>query len=144
MDVLLHYGVIGLFLAAFLAATILPFSSEVLLFLLIQQSGNWLEPLVAASAGNILGSVLNYYLGYFGEDFLFYKLFRLNRKTVEKASLRFRRYGVYSLLFAWVPVVGDPLTVVAGAFKVRLFLFLVLVSIGKIARYGILVLLFHA
>ena len=144
MDGWFGYGLIGLFTSAFLAATILPFSSEVLLFLLIRQSGNWLEPLAAASAGNILGSVLNYYLGYFGEDFLFYKLFRLNRKTVEKASLRFRRYGVYSLLFAWVPVVGDPLTVVAGAFKVRLFLFLVLVSIGKIARYGILVLLFHA
>ncbi len=144
MDGLLTFGLIGLFLAAFLAATILPFSSEVLLFLLIQQSGNWVEPLVAASAGNILGSVLNYYLGYFGEHFLFYKLFRLNRKTVEKASIRFRKYGVYSLLFAWLPVVGDPLTVVAGAFKVRFLLFLILVSIGKIARYGVLILLFIA
>ncbi len=142
MESLIAYGVPGLFLASFLAATILPFSSEILLVWLIGQSGNWIEPFIAACAGNILGSVVNYYLGYFGERFLFYNLFRLSQKTVEKASLRFRKYGVYSLLFAWVPVVGDPLTVVAGAFKVRFALFLVLVSIGKIGRYAALVLLF--
>ncbi len=142
MELLINFGLPGLFLAAFLAATILPFSSEILLLLLIQQSGEWILPFAAASAGNILGSVVNYYLGLYGKRLLFYKIFRMKKNTVHKATERFRKYGVYSLLFAWVPIVGDPLTVAAGAFKVRFLLFLVLVSVGKISRYATLVFLF--
>ncbi len=144
MESLLIFGVPGLFLASFLAATILPFSSEILLILLIQQSGEWLLPFAAATTGNILGSVVNYYLGLYGNRFLFYKMFRLKENSVKKATARFRKYGVYSLLFAWVPIVGDPLTVVAGAFKVRFLLFLSLVSAGKTARYAALIFLFFA
>ncbi len=144
MESLINFGVPGLFLAAFLAATILPFSSEVLLLLLIQQSGEWLLPFVAAATGNVLGSVVNYYLGLYGNRLLFYKIFRMKERTVNRATVRFRKYGIYSLLFAWVPIIGDPLTVAAGAFKIRFFLFLLLVSIGKTTRYVILILLFFS
>lgn len=144
MEVLLHFGLAGLFIASFLAATILPFSSEVLLLLLIRQSGEWVLPFVAASSGNILGSVVNYFMGLYGNRFLFYKLFRMKEESVKKATDRFRAYGIYSLLFAWVPIIGDPLTVAAGAFNVRFYLFIIFVSLGKIARYALLVFLFFS
>ena len=135
MELLSHYGLIGLFSAAFLAATILPFSSEALLLLLIHQRGDWVWPVVAASFGNILGSVVNYVLGYTGSRWLLVKWLRLDDRTIDRAERHFNRYGVYSLLFAWLPVVGDPLTVVAGLFKTRFSLFLILVSLGKVGRY---------
>jgi len=135
-----QYGLIGLFLAAFLAATILPFSSEALLLVLVHQRGDWLLPVLAASAGNILGSVVNYGLGYKGSRLLLHKWLRLKDRTIEQAERSFNRYGVYSLLFAWLPVVGDPLTVAAGLFKTRFSLFLLLVSIGKAGRYIVLAL----
>jgi len=140
MEFLIDYGLIGLFVAAFLAATILPFSSEFLLILLIYQADDWILPLIAASSGNILGSIVNYFLGVYGESFLFYKIFRLKEATVDRARHRFQKYGIYSLLFAWVPIVGDPLTVAAGAFRVNFLVFTALVGVGKTARYTFLVL----
>lgn len=139
MELLNQYGIFGLFVAAFLAATILPFSSEALLLLLVQQSGQWVVPVIAASVGNILGSVVNYWLGLKGSRILLHKWLRIDNKTLDKAERNFNRFGVYSLLFAWLPVVGDPLTVVAGLFKTRFSLFLLLVSLGKAGRYLALV-----
>ncbi len=140
MEFLIDYGLIGLFVAAFLAATILPFSSEVLLLVLVNQSGDWILPLLAATSGNVLGSILNYFLGFFGETFLFYKIFQMKETTVIKARKLFQKYGIYSLLFAWFPLVGDPLTVAAGAFRVNILVFIALVGIGKTARYAFLIL----
>ena len=142
MDIFTAYGYIGLFFAAFLAATILPLSSEAVLYFSIQQSGDWWIPVLIASLGNILGSVINYWLGYKGSNFLLKKLLRMDTNSIRKATNRFQRYGVYSLLFAWVPVIGDPLTVAAGLFKTRFILFLLLVSIGKSSRYLLFGLLF--
>ena len=139
MEFLADYGLIGLFLAAFFAATILPFSSEALLLLLIDQQGTWIIPLLFASSGNILGSMVNYFMGYYGDKLLFYKIFRMKESTVSRAKQRFQKYGVYSLLFAWVPVVGDPLTVAAGAFRIKFVVFILLVSLGKVGRYSFLV-----
>ncbi len=139
MELLSHYGILGLFLAAFLAATILPFSSEALLLLVVRQTGDWVLPVVAASVGNILGSLVNYWLGLKGNKILLHQWLRIDEKTLHKAKRNFNRYGVYSLLFAWLPVVGDPLTVVAGLLKTRFSLFLLLVSLGKAGRYLALV-----
>jgi membrane protein YqaA with SNARE-associated domain len=139
MEYLASYGLPGLFVAAFLAATILPFSSEALLILMISISGESMTPLILASAGNILGSFLNYYIGLKGDRFVLHRLLKLDESTKEKARFRFNHYGIYSLLLAWVPVIGDPLTVVAGMFRVNIWKFAILVSIGKIGRYAILV-----
>jgi len=139
MEYLALYGLPGLFLAAFLAATILPFSSEALLILMISISGESTIPLIVASAGNILGSFLNYYIGLKGDRFVLHRLFKLDESTIEKARLRFNHYGIYILLLAWVPVIGDPLTVAAGMFRANIWIFAILVSIGKISRYAVLV-----
>ena len=134
MSELAGYG--GLFLSAFLAATLLPGSSEALLtaLLLEEQLTPWLL-LAAATVGNVLGSVVNWVCGRFLAAFQDRWWFPVSPKRYDQAVGWFERYGLWSLLFAWAPIVGDPLTVIAGTLKTRILPFLVLVSNGKFARY---------
>ena len=128
------YG--GLFLSAFLSATLLPGSSEALLtgLLLAGRGVPWLL-LAAAVTGNVLGSLVNWVCGRFLAAFRDRKWFPVTPRRYEQATGWFERYGVWSLLLAWAPVFGDPLTVIAGALRVRLLPFLLLVTISKLARY---------
>lgn len=135
MEILAEYGVIGLFLSAFLAATILPFSSELLLGFVLSQEASPGWVLFSATSGNVLGSVVNYGLGLWGSSIILNRVMGTSDLQLEAARERFRRYGTASLLFAWVPVVGDPLTVVAGILKINFYLFLLLVGTGKLLRY---------
>ena len=124
-----------LFASAFLAATILPFYSEVVLFAMIRAG----EPagllLAVAAVGNTLGSVVNWVLGRYLLHFQHKKWFYFKPEQIEKMQAWFQRYGVWSLLLAWMPIGGDPLTLVAGIMRGNLWLFLVLVGIGKTLRY---------
>ncbi len=128
------YG--GLFLSAFLSATLLPGSSEALLTGLVVagRGAPWLL-LAAAVTGNVLGSLVNWVCGRFLAAFRDRKWFPVSPRRYAQAAGWFQRYGVWSLLFAWAPVVGDPLTVFAGAFRVGLLPFLLLVTVGKLVRY---------
>ena len=128
------YG--GLFLSAFLSATLLPGSSEALLTgLVVSGRGEpWLL-LAAAVTGNVLGSLVNWICGRFLAAFRDRKWFPVSQRRYAQAAGWFERYGVWSLLFAWAPVVGDPLTVIAGAFRVGFLPFLLLVTVGKVVRY---------
>jgi membrane protein YqaA with SNARE-associated domain len=131
------YG--GLFLSAFLAATVLPVSSEaVLAGLLATRTGDPLALFLVATVGNTLGSVVNWLLGRGIARFRERPWFPVSPQRYDAASRQFARYGVWSLLFAWLPVVGDALTLVAGALRVRLLPFVVLVAIGKAARYAMI------
>lgn len=135
MEILADYSYWGLFLASFLAATILPLSSEVVLgYLLTHDASPYLTVFVATS-GNVLGSVTNYGLGVMGSRLFFYKFFKISTREIQKAENRFKKYGVFSLLFAWVPIIGDPLTVAAGVLKINFVIFLFLVGLGKFLRY---------
>ena len=128
------YG--GLFLSAFLSATLLPGSSEALLtgLVLADQGAPWLL-LTAAVTGNVLGSLVNWVCGRFLAAFRDRTWFPISPRRYAQAAGWFERYGVWSLLFAWAPVVGDPLTVVAGALRVGFLPFLLLVTVGKVVRY---------
>jgi membrane protein YqaA with SNARE-associated domain len=129
-------GYVSLFVSAFLAATVLPMSSEAVLSALVVGDGFDLWLLIAlASIGNTLGAVVNWLLGRYCLRWRDRKWFPVSAAALERASRWFSRYGVFSLLFAWLPVVGDPLTFVAGILRVRFALFLVLVALGKTARY---------
>lgn len=143
MEFLVTYGLFGLFIAAFLAATILPLSSEALLLIIIGYSDQFIIPVLVASIGNVLGSQFNYFLGYKGDDLLLKRVLRMSEEQITKARYRFNKYGTPSLLLAWLPVVGDPLTVIAGLFRVHFLLFTLLVAIGKIGRYLLLAWGFH-
>jgi membrane protein YqaA with SNARE-associated domain len=135
VEILAEYSYWGLFLASFLAATLLPLSSEVVLGVLLTQDFSPSAMVFVATSGNVLGSVVNYGLGILGTRMVLHKFFsRSDRETV-RAEHRFKKYGVFSLLFAWVPVIGDPLTFAAGILKVNFIVFLLLVSIGKFLRY---------
>mgnify|MGYP006079191533 FL=1 len=127
---------LSLLLISFLAATILPVSSELALATLINTNDHNSFVLIGiASLGNILGSIFNWLLGFYLFKFIDKKWFPFKENQINAASRRFRKLGVYSLMFAWVPIIGDPLTFIAGILKVNFLLFLVLVTIGKISRY---------
>ena len=127
---------LSLFAISFLAATILPFSSELSLAALIATSDyDNLLLLIVASFGNILGSVLNWALGSYSRNLTTKKWFPFKETQIERSSKWFKKFGKWSLLFAWVPVVGDPLTLVAGILRVKFIDFIILVAIGKVSRY---------
>ena len=127
---------LSLFAISFLAATILPFSSELTLAGLIATSGyDNLLLLIVASFGNVLGSVVNWALGSYSRNLTTKKWFPFKETQIERSSKWFRRFGKWSLLFAWVPVVGDPLTLVEGILRVKFIDFIILVAIGKVSRY---------
>jgi membrane protein YqaA with SNARE-associated domain len=128
-----------LFTVSFFSATILPASSELTLVGLISTKDyNALTLLLSASFGNILGSTFNWFLGFNLLLFVKKKWFPFNQNQIDKASKWFKKFGLWSLLFSWAPIVGDPLTLVAGTLKVRFSIFLFLVSVGKIGRYSAL------
>ena len=126
----------SLFVSSFLSSTLLPGHSELTLtaFILINKYPI-INLIIFASAGNILGSILNWYLGRYLIKFRDRKWFPLNEVKLNKYSSWFLKYGKWSLILSWVPFVGDPLTLVAGIFRVPLITFFIIVSISKILRY---------
>ena len=140
MEAFLFYS--GLFASAFLAATILPAQSEAGLAALLslgELSPFWL--IAAASTGNILGAVVNWFLGKHLEKLKSRKWFPIGDAQMARATRWFQKIGVWSLLLSWVPIIGDPITLAAGVFGVRFSLFLALVAIAKIGRYLLIALL---
>lgn len=133
MEDLLAYA--GLFAAAFLAATLLPAQSEALLVaLLYTERFPVLLLLLAASAGNVLGSCVNYWLGRLLAGNARFIAFAGEAKLA-RAEAWYRRYGRWSLLASWLPVVGDPLTLLAGTLREPFAYFLALVTLAKTGRY---------
>ena len=135
MELLASLGYIGLFASAFLAATILPLSSELVLASLLYNGFSVPLLIVIATLGNVLGSLTNYALGYWLSKGVVRSWFNVSPEDYIVARERFKKYGLLSLCFAWVPVIGDPLTVVAGLLRIRLLWFLLLVTTGKFVRY---------
>lgn len=134
MDLLL------LFAASLLAATILPAQSEALLAGLALAGNHSLVVLVAvATLGNVLGACINWLLGRYLEHFKNKRWFPVKEAALDKAARTYQRYGVWSLLLSWVPIIGDPLTVIAGLLRTPFPLFVLLVTIGKLARYVVVV-----
>ena len=125
-----------LFFAAFGAATLLPLQSEaVLVALLLQAQHASFLLILVASLGNILGSCVNWYLGLKIEQFKNKKWFPISEVKMLKAEKIYQKYGFWSLLLSWTPVIGDPITLIAGLMKEKFWRFLLMVSIAKTARY---------
>lgn len=128
-----------LFSSAFVAATILPMQSEAVLVGLLATGAHPAVLLIlVATVGNVLGSVVNWYLGQYLLRFKDRRWFPSSDRQLERAQNWYRRYGRWSLLGSWLPVVGDPLTVVAGVMREPLVPFLLLVTCAKGARYLLL------
>ena len=129
-------SLLSLFLAAFLAATLLPGGSELLLVALLVQHGvdPWLL-IAVATVGNTLGSVVNWACGRFLHEYRGARWFPVKPAPLARFSGLFRRYGIWCLLLAWAPVIGDVVTVLAGMARVPIGRFAILVGLGKLARY---------
>ena len=128
---------LSLLATAFLAATILPGSSEAALAaLLILYPASAITLFLTATIGNTAGALANWFLGRGVTRFAGVRWFPASVAYIDRATAFFNRYGSWPLLFSWLPVIGDPLTVAAGALGIRLHLFLPLVAIGKAARYA--------
>lgn len=130
---------LGLFSAAFLAATLLPAQSEaVLVGLILADRYPLIALLIVATLGNVSGSVANWLIGRFIEHFRHRPWFPVSENSLARAEAWYRRYGLWSLLLAWMPVIGDPITVIAGVLRTPFPIFLVLVTIAKLGRYLVL------
>ncbi|KAA8702824.1 YqaA family protein [Pseudomonas cannabina] len=127
---------LGLFLVAFGAATLLPLQSEaVLVGMLLSERYVTILLLLTATAGNVLGSVVNWYLGRSIERFRHKRWFPISERHLDKAQTTYRRYGRWALLFSWVPIIGDPITMIAGVMREPLWRFLLVVTLAKALRY---------
>ncbi|TFY89085.1 DedA family protein [Pseudomonas kairouanensis] len=132
-------GYLGLFVAAFGAATLLPLQSEaVLVGLLLSGDYHLWLLLGVATLGNVLGSLVNWWLGRWVEHFKARRWFPVSDKQLHKARNHYARWGHWTLLLSWVPIIGDPLTLVAGVMREPLCRFLLLVTLAKSLRYGVL------
>lgn len=127
---------LGLFFVAFTAATLLPLQSEALLVgLLLAGNYSTAALLAVAIAGNVLGSLVNWLLGRYIERFRHKRWFPANAEQLQRAQQWYQRYGCWTLLLSWLPIVGDPLTLIAGVMREPLWRFLVLVTVAKAGRY---------
>ena len=130
-------GYASLFLVSFLASTLLPLGSEWLLVMMLASGYEPLSTIAVATAGNYLGAVATYLIGMYGGAWLVTKVLRISPEQQERARNGYRRYGAFSLLFSWLPIIGDPLCMVGGVLRINFWLFSLLVASGKLARYAV-------
>jgi membrane protein YqaA with SNARE-associated domain len=130
------YGYPALFTLSFLASTLIPLGSEWLLVAMLMQRHDPLVTVTVATVGNYLGACTSYFIGISGGDFLIRKLLRINDAERSRAERFFGKYGSWSLLLSWLPLIGDPLCLVGGVLKIPFGRFSILVASGKAIRYA--------
>ena len=138
MDFFADNSLWGLFLLSFLAATILPLGSEWLVIALLLQNQSPTQIITVATIGNFLGGLTTYGLGYYGSTFITSGILRISNRDIGKAMKLYEQYGSWSLLLSWVPIIGDPLCLIAGSLKLHPAIFSLFVVIGKCGRYSLL------
>lgn len=126
-----------LFITALISATLFPMGSEALLIYDIKEGYNLYLLLFFATFGNSLGSIINYYLGLKGEEFCERKKY-LKKENINKYKNYFDKYGGYTLLASWMPIIGDPITFIAGILKYDIKKFILIVILAKFSRYAFL------
>ncbi len=130
-----NLGLLGLFIGTFLAATILPFSSDALYLAILAATGDTTGCLAVGTLGNWLGSVLTYWIGWIGRWEWIEKWFKVKPETLQKHKRYIDKYGVWLALTCWIPVIGDVIAIALGFYKTRPFWTAVLLLVGKFARF---------
>ena len=123
-----------LFLNSLISATLFPLGSEALLLYYLSQNLNFVILLIFASVGNTIGSIINYWFGLKGEEYLKRKNI-IKETNIIKYTKYFDKYGGYTLLLSWLPIFGDAFTLIAGMLKYDIKKFIILVFIAKFSRY---------
>ncbi len=134
-------GYLTLFCLSFLASTLLPLGSEWLLIMMLASGYEPLSAVAVATLGNYLGAVATYLIGLWGGKWLIERVLRVSPEQQQRAQDQYSRYGAYSLLFSWLPVIGDPLCLAGGILRINFGLFSLLVASGKLARYAVVALI---
>ncbi len=137
MDDLAAWGYLGLFIAAFLAATLVPLSPEVVVLLLFQQGYSPLGLTLVATIAGYFGSLTNYYIGSGGSTWVLGRWLGASPERIAQARRAYERWGVGVLFFSWLPFVGEPLLIVGGLLKIRLAVFTFWVLFGRLVRFGV-------
>ena len=135
MEWLEGMGLFGLFIGTFLAATVLPFSSDVLYIAILAATKEPVSCLIVGTLGNWLGSVLTYGMGWIGKWEWIEKWFKVKHETLVRQKARIDRYGVWLALLAWVPFIGDVIAIALGFYKTKPFWTITLLLIGKFGRF---------
>ena len=135
MEAFVEWGYLGLFIASFLGATIIPFSSELVFSLLIIKGYDFNLSLLVATTGNWLGGLSSYFLGRLGRWSTLEKYFRLKKEKIVKFKTNIDKWGSLLAFFCWLPIVGDPIAVGLGFFRTNYVLVAIWMFIGKLIRY---------
>jgi membrane protein YqaA with SNARE-associated domain len=131
---MLTMGYLGLFVTTFLSATILPFSSELLLIGMLKNNYSVFNCVLIATIGNSLGGVTNYFIGKIGNPLWLKKVGMKETKIIKQQSI-IQKYGAWLALVSWIPIIGDPLMIAIGFYRVPFIPFIILLVVGKAARY---------
>jgi membrane protein YqaA with SNARE-associated domain len=135
LETFVEWGYIGLFIASFLSATIIPFSSELVFSLLIIKGYDFNLSLLVATTGNWLGGLSSYFLGRLGKWSTLEKYFRLKKEKIVKFKTNIDKWGSLLAFFCWLPIIGDPIAVGLGFFRTNFLLVALWMFIGKLIRY---------
>lgn len=139
IDLLVPYGCWGMFLASFLAGSVLPFSSEAVMMGLMAAGVNTLPLIIYGTIGNVLGSLLNYYIGTLGRFDWIEKYLHVKPEKLEKAQKLISRYGVWMGFFAFLPILGSAIAIVLGLVRSNIWLTTLAFTIGKVMRYLLII-----
>lgn len=132
-----NLGLIGLFIGCFLAATVVPFSSDALYVVVLLATGKPVECLVVGTLGNWLGGATTYFLGRLAKWEWLEKVFKVTKETLEKQKVLIDKYGVWLALISWVPVIGDVVALALGFYRTPAVWTMFLLLVGKFARFAI-------
>ncbi len=144
LELLVTAGPYGMFIAAFLAGSVFPLSSEAVLLALMGAGGDPILLLICATIGNVLGSLFNYGLGMLGKEEWITRYTKVSPEKLERGKGYVRRYGFWAGFFSWIPVIGELITVAMGYMRVNLPLSVLTITVGKFARYQVVVSLWLA
>lgn len=141
MDTFIHLGYWGLFLSSFLASTIVPLSSDVILTTLILLKFNPYACLLIATAGNFLGGLTSYGLGYIGKWEWLEKFMKVDKRKIENFHVKIKKYGIFAAFLAWLPFIGDLIAISLGFFKINPLVVALFMLIGRFVRFLVITLI---
>lgn len=143
LEFLADWGYLGLFLGAFVAATVVPFSSDVLMVGLLLAGGDPVACFVSATVGNWLGGMTSFWIGWIGKWEWIEKWFRVKRETLEKQKRKVDRYGPLLALMTWLPFVGDVFAIALGFYRLNPWKCAFYMLLGKASRFAVYAAIFY-
>ena len=139
IELLIQYGYWGMFIAAFIAGSVFPFSSEAVMAGLQLAGLNPMSLLIWGTLGNVAGSMFNYWIGSLGKMEWIEKYFKVDQKQMDKATRFIHGRGSWMALFSFLPVIGDAILIVLGLMRANIWIVAVSMTVGKLLRYALLV-----